>query len=192
MKKSRLKSVLLITGALFSVPTAYACPFHDLVTDGLTDEISITIGYYIKHNRKTAVLEGNLANQRMAMYLFSMRLSQVNEAVPSFHLRQALDGHYSSFEDSSGVKLVEYKFGEVLPILITETDVLLALAQGKLTWQFAKEEGLVSINAGEEERKELDRVFGVAFSEQDRLESRESRVGVARRGSPSTLLVNRN
>ncbi|WP_413113619.1 hypothetical protein [Thaumasiovibrio sp. DFM-14] len=147
--------------AILALPSI-ACPFHGLEVDGLTAELSHTISYYIQHNRKTGLLTPS-SNDAMVLFSFLQMVKNADNESVAFHLRQPIDGHLSSFDSTSTSINLSYKESGDLPVLITETDVLHGLVTRKLSWTFAKVEGLVTINGSAEQREQLDRIFQTIF-----------------------------
>ncbi|USD62516.1 hypothetical protein J4N45_24445 [Vibrio sp. SCSIO 43140] len=139
-------------------PSLLACAFHDLDTDNLTQELSYTVGYYIKAGRTQGKIE-QPSNDSMAMYLFLNSLNTSAVQSTTFDFRQPIDGHMSTIDVTQKARLLDYVPGRELPMLITEMDILLGLAQGRFSWKWVKSEGLATINGTAEQRSALDQVL---------------------------------
>ncbi|MFA0087937.1 hypothetical protein BCU70_09730 [Vibrio sp. 10N.286.49.C2] len=154
--------VLLLINTMLS-PSLFACAFHDLATDNLTEELSYTVGHYIKVGRTQGKIE-EPSNDSMAMYLFLNSLHKKSAELAIFHFRQPIDGHMSTIDVTSKPTFIEYNPERTLPMLITEMDILWGLAQGRFTWQWVKSEGLATINGTTKQRSKLDKILSETYS----------------------------
>ena len=161
MTLTRKVITFLLLNTMFS-PSLFACAFHDLATDNLTEELSYTVSYYIKVGRTQGKIE-EPSNDSMAMYLFLNSLNQMPHESTVFDFRQPIDGHMSTINMTSKSTLLEYSPERKVPMLITEMDILWGLAQGRFTWQWVKSEGLATINGTADQRSILDKIFSETY-----------------------------
>ena len=143
-------------------PSLFACAFHDLATDNLTEELSYTVGYYIKVGRTQGKIE-EPNNDSMAMYLFLNSLNKQSGEATVFDFRQPIDGHLSTIDATNKSKLIEYNPKRQVPMLITEMDILWGLAKGNFSWKWVKSEGLATIKGSTEQRSKLDKIFSELY-----------------------------
>lgn len=99
------------------------------------------------------------------MFAIKSALAKPNDHQINFSLFEAIKGHYSKVTLEQGINITGR---ETLPekeelLLITELDVLDALATKTLSWDDAKKSQLVIINGNKNDVETLDRWFSSLF-----------------------------
>lgn len=150
-------------------PTLLACGLHQATGFNFVSEPG-SLGVFDKVI--TARQSNQFANQakpeQFYLFAFTQALSKSADTPIPFSLFEAVKGHYS--EVVLGEK-VSMKGRDTLPseddlLLVTELDVLDALATGVIDWPQAKSQGWVVINGQPAEVKQLDDWFTALFKGQ--------------------------
>ncbi|MBB1311968.1 MULTISPECIES: hypothetical protein [Aliivibrio] len=145
---------------------SFACGLHqDTGFSLVTEPGSLDVFAEIIEVRKNNTF-GN-ANKPEHFQLFSIKsaLAKPNDHQINFNLFEAIKGHYSKVTLEQSINITGR---ETLPekeelLLITELDVLDALATKTLSWDDAKKNQLVIINGNRNDVETLDRWFDSLF-----------------------------
>ncbi|MCL9774207.1 SCP2 sterol-binding domain-containing protein [Vibrio methylphosphonaticus] len=160
----RFALILSLTSSL-----TFACGLHqdtgfNLVTEPGSLEVFGNIISARQHDQL-----GNL-NKPDHFRLFTAKaaLKKPHNETMDFVLFEAIKGHYSDFRFTAG-KGVVVTGRNNLPteqdvLLITELDVFDALATGKISWDEAFRQGLVTINGPREKRQQLQSWLSHTFA----------------------------
>ncbi len=153
---------------LFSA-LSQACGLHQSVGFNLTTEPgSLVVFDRVITARQNDTFKNQEKPDHFRLYSFKAVLAQTvgREERIDFALFEAIKGHYSLVELDAQVSVT----GANDPLendalmLVTELDVLDALATGEITWQQAKEAQWVVINGEEQAVMKLDDWFSTLFN----------------------------
>ncbi|WP_194436376.1 hypothetical protein [Vibrio fluminensis] len=108
--------------------------------------------------RKAGDLTNTAKPDQFKLFSIKKAFSQAAITAPNFTIFEAIKGHYSQVTTSNSYQITGRN---TLPndedlVLVTELDVLDALATGGLSWQIAKESKLVRINGSPDQVVQLD------------------------------------
>lgn len=155
-----------VLGLCICSVTAFACGLHQSTGFNMAiEEGSLDVFANVIKVRQSAEL--NNANKPDHFRLFSFKSSlqkPYNDKV-DFILFEAIKGHYSDVMTAQNVQVTgkDSLPTEAEVLLITELDILDALATGELSWERAKQMGLVHINGPEANKRSLDNWFAKLF-----------------------------
>ncbi|MPW28935.1 hypothetical protein F9L16_07965 [Agarivorans sp. B2Z047] len=158
----RLFSYLLVI-----IPIAVsACGLHQ--STGLylqTEPGSLAVVESVVNARMRDALGNANKPEQFRLYLFMRRLAKANPDKISFSLFEAIKGHYRQILLEPKLKIVgrDTRPSQQELLVITELDVLDALASGALSWQQAHAQGLIAINGNAEDVAQLERWFASLF-----------------------------
>lgn len=130
----------------------------------VTEPGSLPVFERIIHERQNGSFSNVNKPEHFKLYSFTNALSK-SEQQMSFSLFEAVKGHYSEILLS---ELIIVQERASLPtsndlLLISELDVLDALASEQLSWSDAKQQGLVRINGQAQDIAKLDKWFTDLF-----------------------------
>ncbi|PML07853.1 hypothetical protein BCT86_01095 [Vibrio breoganii] len=160
-----LKLGAVVAVCLYSV-SAFACGLHQSAGFNMTiEQGSLDVFSSVIEVRQSG--EFNNANKPDHFRLFSFKssLEEPHANKVDFTLFEAVKGHYSDVKMEPSVQVTGK---DILPtqaevMLVTELDILDALATGILSWDEAKHLGLVHINGPEQKKRALDVWFTGIF-----------------------------
>lgn len=160
--------VLRVIGVWLSAISysVFACGVHQ--NTGLyfvTEPGSLSVFENIISERQKGHLNNAKKPDHFKRYNFTSALNKPSEYKIPFSLFEAIKGHYSTIVLGQNVQL---QGRNTLPsaeelVVISELDILDALAMGTLTWQQAKTNGLVKVNGSPQDIEMLDLWFSQRF-----------------------------
>jgi len=150
---------------------AHACGLHQRTDFAMiTEPGSLDVFASVIESRQANAF-GNIDNeQEIGFSAFKIALSKPNKNKLNFTIFEAIKGHYSE------VSLSDSLFNPILIkdrqllldkgdlILISEADVLDALARGVLSWQQATDQELVKINGNALQAAQLETWLSARFA----------------------------
>ncbi len=151
---------------LFVSSVSYACGLHQNTGFNLiTEPGSLTVFSNIISARQADTFNNGNKPDHFRLFDFKKELDKPHQQKINFALFEAINGHYSDVNvvDKS---LIVGRSSPVTPdtlLLITELDVLDALANGKLTWKQAKAAHWVQINGTPQETQILEQWLNNLF-----------------------------
>ncbi|MDN2483347.1 hypothetical protein [Vibrio agarivorans] len=154
-------SVLLVSSF-----TAWACGLHQSTGFNMViEEGSLDVFARVIDVRQSN--EFNNADKPDHFRLYSLRsaLAEPSDNKLDFAIFEAVKGHYSEVIVNESVLVTgmnEFP-GEDDLLVVTELDILDALASGLITWQQANERNLVRVNGPESKKQQLDEWFNQLF-----------------------------
>jgi len=161
----------LLASLTLACSSAYACNFHQGTDIFLvTEQGSLDVFAAVIEARQAEILTSLDEQQEIGFTAFQIALTKPNKNKLNFAIFQAINGHYSdvTLSDSIFNPIAIADRREYLEegdlVLITETDVLDALARGVLSWQEAKDQELVKINGMSLQAEQLDRWLSERFA----------------------------
>jgi len=143
---------------------AHACNFHQ-GTDFffVTEQGSLDVYAGVIEARQANAFGTVDKQEEIGFGSFQLALTKPNRNKLNFSIFQAVNGHYSDVTLSDSIfnpiaiaDRQEYLEEDDL-VLISEMDVLDALARGVLSWQEAKDQDLVKVNGLALQTEQLDR-----------------------------------
>lgn len=167
-KRFMPKPFLLILLLVSSV--SYACGLHQNTGFNLiTEPGSLTVFSNVISARQANAFDNGAKPDHFRLFDIKKALDKPHQQKLNFSLFEAINGHYSDV-DVTNKPLVVGRNTPVTPntlLLITELDVLDALANGKLTWKQAKAAHLVKINGNQHDIATLDHWLSDLFQSND-------------------------
>jgi hypothetical protein len=157
----------LLTYLLAIIPmTVSACGLHQ--STGLyfqTEPGSLAVLENIVEARKNNALGNADKPEQFRLYLFMRKLAKDSSNAVSFSLFEAIKGHYRQVLVDPRLKIVsrETRPTQQELLVVTELDVLDALATGKLSWEQANNQGLIVINGNAQDVAALEHWFASLF-----------------------------
>jgi len=161
----------LLASLTFVCSTAYACNFHQ-ATDFffVTEQGSLDVYAGVIEARQADAFGTVDKQEEIGFGSFQLALTKPNQNKINFSIFQAINGHYSDVTLSNSIfnpiaiaDRQEYlEEGDL--VLISEMDVLDALARGVVSWQQAKEQDLVRVNGLPLQVAQLDKWLSERFS----------------------------
>jgi hypothetical protein len=145
---------------------SFACGLHqDTGFSLITEPGSLDVFAEIIEVRKNDTLGNTNKPEHFQLFAIKSALAKPNDHQINFSLFEAIKGHYSKVTLEQGINITGR---ETLPekeelLLITELDVLDALATKTLSWDDAKKSQLVIINGNKNDVETLDRWFSSLF-----------------------------
>jgi len=145
---------------------SYACGLHQSTGFNLvTEPGSLEVFENVIAVRQSNALGNVTKPEHFLLYSFKGALSKSNKNKINFSIFEAVKGHYSEVIFSHSVEVLGR---DTLPtgndvLVITELDVLDALATRALSWSQAKEQGLVKVNGQAHDVDALDNWFTALF-----------------------------
>ncbi|WP_144210534.1 hypothetical protein [Shewanella donghaensis] len=167
MKYHRL--LLLIT---FISSTSLACGVHnDTGFNFVTEPGSLDVFGKVVEIRQSNLLSNADKLDYLKRISFNTALNKPAPDKISFNLFEAIKGHYSEvlINNTIAIEARHKQPDETNLLVITEVDILDALATNELSWQQAKTLGLVTVNGLKDEVETLDIWFNHMFPEPDTL-----------------------
>lgn len=161
MIKRCIFSILLASSA-----SVFACGLHQSTGFNMAiEEGSLEVFANVIEVRQSDEFNNVNKPDHFRLFSFKSALGSTYANKLNFSIFEAIKGHYSDVYVESSVQVVGK---DVLPtesevLLVTELDVLDALASGSLSWSSAKERNLVRVNGPEHKRQALDNWFGQIF-----------------------------
>ncbi len=157
--------VLALLLILYS-SSGYSCAFHNISNTTLigTPEVQDTVRSIVKIRRKDTL--GNKAKpDYFKVYAVQNKLDEPYANKMSFAMLEPISRHYS-YVDVKGKAII--KSLEALPskddlLVITELEILDALAVGTLNWSEVKAKKLIALKGAEQETVELEQWFAQVF-----------------------------
>jgi hypothetical protein len=156
---------LILIGSLCS-SLAFACGLHqDTGFSLVTEPGSLDVFANVISARQVDQFDNLNKPDNFLLFSVKAALKQPHQHKMDFSLFEAIKGHYSDFEFTDTV-IVSGR--TQLPtdqdvLLITELDVLDALATGALTWEQAQRSGLATINGPSEKKQQLNDWLSAIF-----------------------------
>ncbi len=141
---------------------SFACGLHqDTGFSLITEPGSLEVFANIIETRRNNTLNNSNKPDHFQLFTIKSALAKPNEHQINFSLFEAIKGHYSKVTLDNGVNITGR---DTLPkkdelLVITELDVLDALATKAMTWNEAKENKLLIINGNKTEIAQLERWF---------------------------------
>ncbi|GEA51861.1 hypothetical protein VIN01S_26650 [Vibrio inusitatus NBRC 102082] len=160
-----LKLAVVATFCLYSA-TALACGLHQSTGFNMAiEEGSLDVFASVIEVRQSGELNNINKPDHFRLFSFKSSLEKAHPNKADFSIFEAIKGHYSDVAIGSNVQITGM---DNLPtdeevLLITELDVLDALATGTLSWEQAKLAGLVRINGPEKRKRAIDLWFSQIF-----------------------------
>ncbi|MDN3715433.1 hypothetical protein [Vibrio breoganii] len=146
--------------------TAFACGFHQSAGFNMTiEQGSLDVFSSVIEVRQSGELHNANKPDHFRLFSFKSSIEKPYANKVDFTLFEAIKGHYSDVKMEPSVQVTGK---DILPtqaevMLVTELDVLDALATGTLSWDEAKHMGLVHINGPEHKQRALDVWFTKIF-----------------------------
>ncbi len=159
-----LKQVVLSLSLVSTL--AFGCGLHQSTGfNFVTEPGSLEVFDSVIKVRQLDMLGNSKKPDHFRLFAIKSALASENSNKIEFSIFEAIKGHYSQVHYAEGV-LVEGR--KTLPtsddlLLVTELDVLDALATKRINWQTAKRAGLIVINGQEDEVAQLDKWFSEIF-----------------------------
>ncbi|MGY5453060.1 hypothetical protein ACVFI8_19285 [Agarivorans sp. MS3-6] len=153
----KLQHLLLIL--MIASPNANACGMHQGTGFSFVSEPgSLEVFGNVVDIRKFNVLGNVNKAENVELLSFKKALNKPHENKQNFSIFEATKGHYSDVTVGNGVLISarESSITEQDLLLITDLDVLDALASNVLSWRQAKHFGLVKINGSSDEADALE------------------------------------
>lgn len=155
---------------LFVSSVSYACGLHQTTGFNLiTEPGSLTVFSNVISARQANAFDNGNKPDHFRLFDIKKALDKPHQHKLNFSLFEAINGHYSDI-NMTNKSLIKGRNMPVTPntlLLITELDVLDALANGKLTWQDAKANQLVKINGSQHDINALDNWLNDLFQSSD-------------------------
>ncbi|MDB1125996.1 hypothetical protein [Vibrio algarum] len=151
---------------MFASSTIYACGLHQATGfNFVTEPGSLDVFANIIEVRQSNALGNIKKPQHFQLFAFKGAVSKPYPAKVNFSIFEPIKGHYSEVETRKTVTVSGREslltINDIL--VITELDVLDALATNTLSWQQAKAQGLVKVNGTDSNTEALDRWFTQLF-----------------------------
>jgi hypothetical protein len=162
----KLHHLLLLTTLASSY--GYACGVHqDTGFNFVTEPGSLAVFSNVIEVRKLNTLGNVSKSENVHLNSLVNALSQPYANKLDFSLFEATKGHYSQVTVGQNVVVTEQETAITANdlLLITDLDVMDALATNVMTWQQAKQRGLVTINGKPQKVNQLDTWFSALFAE---------------------------
>ncbi|GEA61127.1 hypothetical protein [Vibrio comitans] len=146
--------------------TALACGLHQSTGFNMAiEEGSLDVFASVIEVRQSGELNNINKPDHFRVFSFKSSLEKAHPNQTDFSIFEAIKGHYSDVTMGANVQITGK---DSLPtdeevLLITELDVLDALATGTLSWEQAKQADLVRINGPEKRKRALNLWFSQIF-----------------------------
>ncbi len=146
--------------------SGYSCAFHNLSNTTLigTPEVQDTVRSIVKIRKKGTL--GNKAKpDHFKAYAVQNKLDEPYDNKMNFAMLGPISRHYSyvDVKDKAIIKSLEALPGENDLLVITELEILDALAVGTLSWSDVKAKKLIVLQGTEQETAKLEQWFAKVF-----------------------------
>nr|WP_237485536.1 hypothetical protein [Vibrio hippocampi] len=161
-----IKRTLVVLMSLVSF-LSHACGLHQTTGFNLTTEPGSLMVFSNVIDARQQNRFGNLDKpDHFRLFAFRAALNTPEPLKLNFTIFEAIKGHYSLVEVQNQSRVTAR---DTLPtsndlMVITELDILDALATGKISWSQAKQQGLVALSGSAVQQQRLDRWFFQLFN----------------------------
>ncbi|WOT04398.1 hypothetical protein [Shewanella youngdeokensis] len=162
MKLHRLLLLLTLVSS-----HSFGCGIHqDTGFSFVTEPGSLDIFNKVVEQRRSNMLGNAHMTEQAQLTTFTRALSEPYDSKIAFTIFEATKGHYRKVSISEQIQITELHTAtdENTLMLVTDLDVMAALATNVLSWEQAKKSGLVQINGEPEAKKALALWFSTVFS----------------------------
>jgi len=170
-----LENIMKIRHLLFSLTLScsyiHACGLHQSTGfNFITEPGSLDVFASVIEARQANTFANVDSEQEISFSAFQLALTKPNQNKLNFALFQSTVGHYSDVTLSDSIfNPIAITDRQTLLnkddlLLVSDIDVLDALARGVLSWQQAKDKGLVKINGATLQAEQLNRWFAERFT----------------------------